>query len=81
MAETKRDIRLQVFVTESMDDKLSDVAELMGMHKNEVVRMAIAMFCGSWNTSIDLVKDYVGKQIDGQVEIPKMLSELMGKSK
>lgn len=70
----KKDVRLQVFVTEQMDDTLMDLAELMGMHKNDVVRVAIAQYVASWNQSVKMVKEYVDTNMLGQ------LSEL-GKTK
>ena len=39
-----RMIRLQAFVTPEVDDRLDDLAEVMGMHKNEIVRVAIANY-------------------------------------
>lgn len=61
----KRDVRLQIFVTQSMDDKLDDVAELMGMSKNELCRMAIGNLILGYNKSIDILKEI------GQEEIKK----------
>lgn len=53
MAE-KKDVKLQVFVTASMDDKLDDMSQLMGMSKNELVRFAIATLVGGWNKSVEI---------------------------
>ena len=53
----KRDVRLQIFVTQSMDDKLDDVAELMGMSKGELCRMAIGNLILGYNKSIDIMKE------------------------
>ena len=33
----KKDIRLQVFVSAHMDDKITDIADIMGITKNEFV--------------------------------------------
>lgn len=57
MAIEKKDIRLQVFVTPSMDDKLDDIAEMMGMHKNELVRYAIAQMVLGYETGVKLIKE------------------------
>ena len=46
----RRDVRLQIFVTPGMDDKILDIAELMGMNKNEVCRMAIGQLALSYQT-------------------------------
>lgn len=53
----KRDIRLQIFITQSMDDKLEDIAELMGMSKNELCRMAIGQLALGYNTTVDILKN------------------------
>lgn len=59
----KRDVRLQIFVTPVMDDKITDIAELMGMNKNEVVRMAIGQLVLGYDTSIDLLKKSVNSEM------------------
>jgi len=56
MADKKKDVRLQVFLTDSMDDKLGELSELMGMRKNEVVRVAIASYIASWNQCVGKLK-------------------------
>lgn len=63
---TKKDIRLQVFVTESMDDDLNDLAELMGMRKNDIVRVAIANYIMGYKTSVNMVRDYVNQEMPKQ---------------
>lgn len=59
----KRDVRLQIFVTPVMDDKITDIAELMGMNKNEVVRMAIGQLVLGYDASIDLLKKSVNTEM------------------
>lgn len=61
----KQDVRLQVFVTEAMDDKLDDLSKIMGLRKNEVVRVAIASYMASWEQSMGILKEYAEKQLDG----------------
>lgn len=53
----KKDVRLQVFITSKMDDKLDDMVSLMGMHKNEIIRVAIANYLYTWGESVNLAKD------------------------
>lgn len=53
----KKDVRLQVFVTSKMDDKLDDMVALMGMHKNEIIRVAIATYLYTWGESVNLARD------------------------
>ena len=65
----KQDVRLQVFVTSEMDDRISDMANLMGMRKNELIRMAIATYIAQWNKSVEIVGD--------MMKDPKILEQLM----
>lgn len=60
----KRDVRLQIFVTQSMDDKLDDVAELMGMSKGELCRMAIGNLILGYNKSIDIMKEIGHEEVE-----------------
>lgn len=55
----KKDVRLQLFITAKMDDKLDDMVSIMGMHKNEIIRVAIANYLYTWGQSVNLVKDLV----------------------
>jgi len=63
----RRDVRLQIFVTPGMDDKILDIAELMGMNKNEVCRMAIGQLALSYQTSIEMLKEMA---LGGKLELP-----------
>lgn len=81
MADIKKDVRLQVFVTDSMDDKLSDLAKIMGMRKNEVVRVAIATYLAGFDQSISILRDYASKQLSnhefkGQVELDEVIKAM-----
>lgn len=55
----KKDVRLQVFITNNMDDKLDDMASIMGLHKNEIVRVAIANYLYGYGQSVNLVRELV----------------------
>jgi len=55
----RKDVRLQVFITSKMDDKLDDMVSIMGMHKNEIIRVAIANYLYTWGQSVNLVKDLI----------------------
>lgn len=63
MTNNKRDVRLQVFVTASVDDKISDMAEIMGINKNDVVRMAIAQYIASYETTVQMIKNEVQEEL------------------
>ena len=67
----KQDVRLQIFVTSEMDDRISDMAELMGMRKNELIRTAIATYIAQWNKSVEIVGD--------MMKDPKILEQLMSR--
>lgn len=55
----KRDVKLQVFITPSMDDKLDDISSVMGMTKNEMVRYAIGQLCAGYDASIKIMHERV----------------------
>ena len=44
MKKNSKSVRLQVFVSSYVDDRLEDLSKVMGMHKNEIVRVAIANY-------------------------------------
>lgn len=59
----KKDIRLTVFVTEKTDDQLDHLAELQGLSKHEVIRIAIANYIGGWNQGVELVKQIADESL------------------
>lgn len=63
-----RNVRLQVFVSSDVDDKLDDLSEVMGMHKNEIVRVAIANYLFGMCESVNMVRDIAEKEIFKKVE-------------
>lgn len=69
--ENKRDVRIQLFVTAEMDDKLDFMAENMGLRKNELIRMAIANYIGQWNQGIELAKSFFRDHPDMVMEEAK----------
>lgn len=73
--ENKRDIRIQLFVTEEMDDKLDFLAESMGLRKNELIRMAIANYLGQWNQGIELAKTFFREHPDMVMDEAKRRTE------
>ena len=44
MKKNSKSVRLQVFVSSYVDDRLEDLSKVMGMHKNEIVRVAISNY-------------------------------------
>ena len=73
MKKKKRNVRLQIFVSADVDDKLDDLSEVMGMHKNEIIRVAIANYLLGLSESVKIVKDIAEKEM--QKEIDKAKSE------
>lgn len=55
--DLKQNVRISLFVTEEMDDKIDDLVSIMGMKKNEVIRMMIGTYLAQWEQSIGMVKD------------------------
>lgn len=52
-----QDIRLQVFITPEINERVSELARTMGLKKNEVVRTAIATYVAQWYKSVEIVGD------------------------
>ena len=57
-----RNVRLQLFVSPDVDDRLDDLSEIMGLHKNEIVRVAIANYLLGINESVNVAKSLVKKE-------------------
>lgn len=75
MKEKSRNVRLQVFVSSQIDDKLDDLSEAMGLHKNEIVRIAIANYLYGVSESVNMVRDIAEKKI--QLELDKAKNQKM----
>lgn len=71
----KQDIRIQLFVTERMDNDLDDMSELMGLRKNEVIRMAIANYVAAYKGGMQLSYQYVQEHPE---LIDKVLAQRLG---
>ena len=63
MKKNCRNVRLQVFVSSDVDDRLDDLSEVMGMHKNEIVRVAIANYLFGLSESVNIARGIVEKQM------------------
>lgn len=59
----RRDVRLQVFVTPRIDDKIMDLAEIMGLNKNDIVRMAIAQYMASYDATVKMIGEQIQKEM------------------
>ena len=63
MSKNFRNVRLQIFVSDDIDNKLDDLSEIMGMHKNEIIRAAIANYLFGLSESVNIVRDIAEKKI------------------
>ena len=68
MKENSSNIRLQVFVSSQINDKLDDLSEIMGLNKNEIVRVAIANYLYGITESVNLVKDIAERNMKLKID-------------
>ena len=71
MKKNFKSVRLQVFVSSDVDDRLDDLSEIMGMHKNEIVRVAIANYLFGLSESVNIAKGIAEKQLKLEFEKPE----------
>ena len=71
MKKNSRNVRLQIFVSADVDDRLDDLSEIMGMHKNEIVRVAIANYLFGLSESVNIAKGIAEKQLKLDFEKPE----------
>ena len=57
----KQDVKIQLFVTERMDNDIDDLSEIMGLRKNEVIRMAIANYIAAYKGGMKLAYNFVNE--------------------
>jgi predicted DNA-binding protein len=63
-----RNVRLQIFVSADVDDRLSDLSKIMGLHKNELIRVAIANYLFGVSESVSIVRDVAEKKIQEEFD-------------
>lgn len=68
MKKNSRNVRLQIFVSADVDDRLDDLSEIMGMHKNEIIRVAIANYLFGLSESVNIVRNIAEKEIRKEVD-------------
>lgn len=68
--EMRQDVRLQLYITPQMDDKLDELCQLMGMRKNEVVRMIIGTYVGNFQASVDSLSQALKGAVEKASERP-----------
>lgn len=63
-----RNVRLQIFVSADVDDKLSDLSKIMGLHKNELIRVAIANYLFGVSESVNIVRGVAEKKMQKEFD-------------
>lgn len=64
--KTIKDVRLQVYVTSSMDDQIEDVAEIMGLTKSDFIRYALSNAINAQNQSLQILREIAQKELEKQ---------------
>jgi len=68
MKENSRNVRLQVFVSAQIDNKLEELSEIMGLNKNEIVRVAIANYLYGISESVNMVRDIAERKMKLKID-------------
>ena len=66
--DNKKDVKIQLYITSRMDDKLDLIVDTMGLSKSEVIRNFIAQGCMAFDQSISLIRDNADKIIDKSIK-------------
>ena len=61
MARKNKDIRFSMYISETMDDNITEISELMGVAKSEFVRMCVAQTLLGYSKSVELARQLVEK--------------------
>lgn len=67
-SDNKKDVKIQLYITTKMDDKLDLIVDTMGLSKSEVIRYFIAQGCMGFDQSISLIRDNADKIIDKAIK-------------
>lgn len=63
-ADNKKDVKIQLYITATMDDKLQLAADALGLSKLDVIRYFIAQGCLGLDEGIKIVRENADKIID-----------------
>ena len=55
--DNKKDVKYNLFVTSKMDNDIAIMSDMMGVSKNEFIRMCLAQALLGYRTGIDVVKE------------------------
>lgn len=61
MKEYKKGIKFQMYISEAMDDSITQIAKVMGVSKAEYVRMCVAQGNLGYENSIQLMREFLLK--------------------
>lgn len=64
----KKNVRLQIVISSEIDDRLDDLSEIMGMHKNDIVRFSIANYLLGLSESVNIVRDIAEKEMQKEID-------------
>ncbi len=55
--DNKKDVKYNLFVTSKMDNDIAIMSDMMGVSKNEFIRMCLAQALLGYRTGIEVVKE------------------------
>lgn len=61
MKEYKKGIKFQMYISEAMDDSITQISKVMGVSKAEYVRMCVAQGSLGYENSINLMREFLLK--------------------
>lgn len=62
--KTIKDVRLQIYVTSSMDDQIEDIAEIMGLTKSDFIRYALSNAINAQNQTLQVLKELAIEELN-----------------
>lgn len=66
--DNKKDVKIQLYITSKMDDKLQFACDSLGLSKSEMIRYFIAQGCMGFDESIKMLRDNTDKIIDKAIK-------------
>lgn len=70
MSKKIKDVRLQIYVTSTMDDQIDDIANLMGLTKADFIRYALANAINAQNQTIEILRELAQKELGKTKGVP-----------
>lgn len=66
--DNKKDVKIQLYVTASMDDKIQMAADALGLTKLDVIRYFIAQGCLGLDESLKIIRENADKIIESAIK-------------